>query len=537
MKKTVSYLLCFLLLLSLCAPAASALEVREGWIELPHYAAPAAVSENYSAAAAHILSSLKRGENPIDVSEYHISRADALSVFVGLLSDHPEYFYIKTGLSYTYNPATNTLIDITYFETASGDVLEAQKAALSAAAAEVLAGVGADMTEIEKALYLHDTLALRVAYDYENYDAGSIPDADYTAYGALVDGSAVCQGYAMAFTFLAKQLGMESCFISSSSMNHGWNAVRIDGKWYYLDVTQDDAILSMHGSYVYNADIGHSRFLLSESELTAAGYASDRQIISLEHRDISCTDSLDGAGYLWQERGRGPFFYAGGRWYCAEGGTVYHAKIDQSDRQIYYQAPNAYGYSRFRMQGGRLYYNTRDEVYAVSLSGGLAVVLAAENGGTIVGLGFCPDGRLMYEGFDDANRYYRRFITLDSAAEDVTAQIAALPWFVTASDRTAVEAARTAYNALPADRQADVSNLPVLEEAERILRELDTGLPFKTGDVNRDRMISVSDVVALRQIILLGGDGYVYDFTDIDGDRKITVTDVVALRRLILDAA
>ena len=76
-----------------------------------------------------------------------------------------------------------------------------------------------------------------------------------------------------------------------------------------------------------------------------------------------------------------------------------------------------------------------------------------------------------------------------------------------------------------------------MEEAERILRELDTGLPFKTGDVNRDRMISVSDVVALRQIILLGGDGYVYDFTDIDGDRKITVTDVVALRRLILDAA
>lgn len=539
MKKFTSLLLCFLFPLCLFAPAAAAAEVRTVTVELPRYAAPTAIAQDYSAAAAHILDSLKRGENPIDVSKYRIPKADALSVFVGVLADHPEYFYIRTGLSYTYNPITGTLIDITYFETVTGSELETQKTAFSAAAEEILAGADEDMTEVEKILYLHDTLALRIDYDYANYNAGSIPDASYTAYGAMVDGVAVCQGYSMAFTYLAEQLGIESCFVSSESMNHGWNAVRADGQWYYMDITHDDAVLSMKGSYIYNTDVGHKRFLLSESELTAAGYSTDRQTVSLEHGDIVCSDSLADAGYLWQEGLDGPFFYSGGLWYYAEEGVVYSSKIDGDDQAVLYDgaAASVYGYSRFSMQGQRIYYNTRDAVYTVDPVSGTADVLATEDGGSIVGLGLRPDGRLVYEGFDSADQYYMRFVTLDFIGADaVIEQITALPWYIAESDRAAVEAARASYDALSASQKLRISNLFLLEEAERILREISAGVPFESGDVNRDRIRSVSDVVALRRIILLGGGANAYVLADVDQSGDITVADVVQLRNLILAA-
>lgn len=540
MRKYMSLLLCLLFLFLLCTPAASAEEIRTVTVELPRYAAPDPFTKDYSAAAARILDGLQRGENPINVSKYRIPTSDALSVFVGVLSDHPEFFYIKTGLSYSYNSNTNTLIDITYFETASGSELQAQKEALAAAANEILSDMDETMTEVEKILYLHDTLALRIDYDYENYNAGSIPDASYTAYGAMVNGVAVCQGYSMAFTYLAEQVGIESCFVSSESMNHGWNAVRADGEWYYMDITHDDAVLSMNGSYVYNTGVGHSRFLLSESELTAAGYSTDREIISIEHDDAACLESLDAADYLWQLGPDGPFLYADGLWHYAENGVIYASEIDGSDKSVVYDdaAEEMYQHSHFLMQEGRIYYNTRDAVYTVDPVSGSASALLTGADGSIVGLGIRPDGRLVYEGFDSSNQYYRRYLPLDFLkADTVTAQIADLPWYVTEADRAAVEAARAAYDALTDSQKSQVSNLLLLEEAERILREIDTGIPFEIGDANRDRIVSVSDVVALRRMILLGEDTFVYSFTDLNNDNAITVTDVVTLRDLILTIA
>lgn len=76
----------------------------------------------------------------------------------------------------------------------------------------------------------------------------------------------------------------------------------------------------------------------------------------------------------------------------------------------------------------------------------------------------------------------------------------------------------------------------MLEEAERILREISAGVPFESGDVNRDRIRSVSDVVALRRIILLGGGANAYVLADVDQSGDITVADVVQLRNLILAA-
>ncbi len=87
---------------------------------------------------------------------------------------------------------------------------------------------------------IHDYLCDTVVYDL------NAPYA-HEPYGALVDGKAVCEGYAEAFKLLCDRFGIPCAVIlgegvvSSGSEPHMWNYVQMeDGYWYAVDVTWDD---------------------------------------------------------------------------------------------------------------------------------------------------------------------------------------------------------------------------------------------------------------------------------------------------------
>ena len=91
--------------------------------------------------------------------------------------------------------------------------------------------------DYEKALYVHDYIIEHTKYDHAGADSdergwwGS-------AYGCLVEGKAVCSGYAEAFLYVMQKLGIESGVCTGS--RHEWNYVKIDGEYYWLDATWDD---------------------------------------------------------------------------------------------------------------------------------------------------------------------------------------------------------------------------------------------------------------------------------------------------------
>lgn len=116
----------------------------------------------------------------------------------------------------------------------------------------------------EKLHALHDLLIRGCEYDVETAQNESSVDgasAPFTAYGALVDGKAVCAGYARAFVLLCQAAGLDAVYIADSGMNHGWNAVRLDGQTYFIDCTFDDPVPDQ-GEYV-----PEDYFLLSAREL------------------------------------------------------------------------------------------------------------------------------------------------------------------------------------------------------------------------------------------------------------------------------
>lgn len=85
--------------------------------------------------------------------------------------------------------------------------------------------------------------------DITKYDTVTAESGDYTnqniaatAYGALVTGSAVDEGYAMAYKALCDELGIESYVVIGKYNNkpHSWNIVALEGKYYHVDVSLCD---------------------------------------------------------------------------------------------------------------------------------------------------------------------------------------------------------------------------------------------------------------------------------------------------------
>lgn len=93
------------------------------------------------------------------------------------------------------------------------------------------------LSPIDAVVAAHDYLVLNTAYDMEAIING-YSDPAYYAQGTILNGKAVCAGYASAFRLLMEL----ACVPCKMAMNddHDWNLVQIDGKWYHVDVTWDD---------------------------------------------------------------------------------------------------------------------------------------------------------------------------------------------------------------------------------------------------------------------------------------------------------
>ena len=113
-------------------------------------------------------------------------------------------------------------------------------------------------TDFDKAVWLNDWLVDKCSYDY-SYTYCS-------AEGALARGSGTCEAYHRAYVMLLNKVGISTGRIVGNG--HVWTAVKLDGKWYQVDTTWNDA-----GYTDPNLDLRHLYFGLNDD------------IMSLVHSD------------------------------------------------------------------------------------------------------------------------------------------------------------------------------------------------------------------------------------------------------------
>ena len=73
-------------------------------------------------------------------------------------------------------------------------------------------------------------------------------------YGGLVEGKAICAGYALILHQALLYTGIKSqyvCVHSIEGNGHAWNQIQIDGKWYNADPTWDSSTIQMQKKYKY----------------------------------------------------------------------------------------------------------------------------------------------------------------------------------------------------------------------------------------------------------------------------------------------
>jgi transglutaminase/protease-like cytokinesis protein 3 len=147
----------------------------------------------------------------------------------GYVSDY-DYLSMK---SYAYSAvSTGSQINIKY--TISYRITKAYNDTFIRKAKSIVAGFGgSDASKIKK---IHDYLVNHVDYI----------DGGYTAYNALSDHGAVCEGYALAFYEMCKFAGVDCRVVTGTAYgsrgegNHAWNVVKSGSTWYNMDVTWDD---------------------------------------------------------------------------------------------------------------------------------------------------------------------------------------------------------------------------------------------------------------------------------------------------------
>lgn len=111
------------------------------------------------------------------------------------------------------------------------------------------------MSDFEKEKAIHDYIVTNCAFaeGYSSMERSENEDV-YKAYGALVNGSAVCNGYAEAMYLLMYACGVECRMVigTADGSDHAWNMVNMEDGWYQVDVTWDDPTPDRKGYVQYD---------------------------------------------------------------------------------------------------------------------------------------------------------------------------------------------------------------------------------------------------------------------------------------------
>lgn len=301
------------------------------------------------------IQSLKISANDINrVSEmYH-----------DVLDRNPQLFYV-TGASTLYYDKYITEMKFEYsYKT---NEISKMKKEFDSRTKEALKFVNSKMSTAEQALAMYDYLILQNSYDQIAYETGNYSKESHSAYGGLVKRLAVCDGYSKAYAHLMNNLGIPVMVVRSDSMNHSWNMVKIDKKWYHVDVTWGDPICKESYGFV-NDDhnlsgyVDHSYFLVSDEKiknLKHYGWSSDAPKATSKLFDN-----------IWVKDISSGMFNVNGKWYYRDAGDICVSNWTRSGEKILFEADSSGKfYDNLGLYANRLYFNSGNQICNIDLNG------------------------------------------------------------------------------------------------------------------------------------------------------------------------
>ncbi|MGN1061179.1 MAG: transglutaminase domain-containing protein [Candidatus Coproplasma sp.] len=174
----------------------------------------------------------------VNYASLGLSLNQAESVWATYRNDHPLYYWLSGQTVYN-SQMLSLCVDEDY---KSGSVRTAQNELLYNAIDEYLNSVGGETSAYQIAFALHDRIIDSIDYALDENGYPQNESWAHCVLGAFIVGEAVCEGYAKAFSLLLNACGVDNVYVTGTSKGegHAWNIVKIDGNWYWYDLTWDD---------------------------------------------------------------------------------------------------------------------------------------------------------------------------------------------------------------------------------------------------------------------------------------------------------
>ena len=173
-----------------------------------------------------------------------LKKAQQQAVYAG---EHME------GASISVDSAGTIKFKVKYLTT------KAQEEAVQKKVDQVVASIiKPSMTTFQKVKAVNDYIVSNATYG-ENTKS-----SPHSAHALLMEGQAVCQGYALLAYKMLDQIGVEVQYVEgvvNGKEAHAWNLVKLDGKWYHLDTTWNDPLPNRVGTSSYDY------FLVTDAQL------------------------------------------------------------------------------------------------------------------------------------------------------------------------------------------------------------------------------------------------------------------------------
>ncbi len=418
MKKIIAFVLALCLLIIPVSAERDCLRYAEDSIRLfysdsssaepiKQRAVTEALYSKYKGAMDSVVQGLMSRSESIYLGNYKITPSVLSEIIDWVMSSQAEIFdlnIIGNALQYSYSYYSNGNVAALIPQYAPGSTVADYNKKLNEYRRiknRIVKSVPKGLSKLGKIMYVHDYLVSQKTYDttYSHFDA----------YYMAKYHTGVCQAYTLLFSDILDDLGIWSTYASSDNQVHIWNIVELDGEYYHIDLTWDDAI-SDKRNYVF-----HDYFLLSteemlekaieEREIDGVKYFIDRSDWKSPeyagfYPDSTLYDSLgENAGeYVWHGYDK-QFAFIDGGIYKMSVSTDYNipttidavssdfksitSKIAELPSETWSAGGNSYyiGYfSGFSVSGNCIYGNTTNSVWKVQIKGGRLVNDARSDG-------------------------------------------------------------------------------------------------------------------------------------------------------------
>jgi hypothetical protein len=189
----------------------------------------------------------------INISSLSLSANEAVEVWKIFKYDNPIFYWIDNFVFYSMSGtppnqqvvSINICVEQTYFlqtsRTTINQTIEQEFRNYQAAVAGMTC-------EDEIVRTVHDKILFHNNYVFNSFGEPEMAAWAHNIVGIMERRGAVCSGYSKAFQLILNGLGIDAILVTGLGVvgspprfePHAWNMVRINGAWYYVDITWND---------------------------------------------------------------------------------------------------------------------------------------------------------------------------------------------------------------------------------------------------------------------------------------------------------